>query len=179
MGLDITCYSQITELDCVYDVDGEPIDPQTRHPIDDDTYFTVYINPDFPGRADELKDKHPYSYARSFGFRAGSYSGYNEWREELAKMAGYPKVATVTHRGAVMLYGEGASLAGKGPFFELIHFSDCEGTIGAAVASKLSQDFADFQSAADAIPDEWFRSRYADWRKGLEMAANNGAVRFW
>jgi hypothetical protein len=66
----------------------------------------------------------------------------------------------------------------EGPFWELIHFSDCEGTIGPEVSAKLAQDFARYQDQADAHPDERFRDLYATWRTAFEMASQGGAVDF-
>lgn len=170
MGLDITYYSKLKKIDCVFDADGEPIG------ITD--YFQPYINPDFPGRADDIENKAVYSYQECDGFRAGSYSGYNAWREELAKLAGYPEIETEDYGIKRKRHDAGAWKAGGGPFWELIHFSDCEGTIGAKVSAKLADDFAKFQPQADAHPEEWFRSKYAEWFQAFNVASDAGAVSF-
>lgn len=177
MGLDITAYRDIKKLDCVFDSGGEPIDPQTREPVSVD-YFQANINPDFPGRASDLTEDGVYSFGDSIGFRAGSYSGYNQWRETLAMIAGYPAVDYERCGATSKRHDAGAWAAGSGPFFELINFSDCEGNIGAAVSGKLANDFAEFQAKADAHDDEYWRDKYAAWRKAFEMASNNGAVSF-
>jgi hypothetical protein len=176
MGLDITAYRKITKMDAVFDASGDPIDPNTREPIE--YAMQAYINSDFPGRADEIEDRAVYSAEDSFGFRAGSYGGYNHWRDMLAKIAGYPL-------GQCLKYGKmydsycTACWAGKqGPFSELINFSDAEGVIGTAIAAKLAKDFAEFQDTVDKVDDDYFRSSYAEWRKAFEMAADGGAVRF-
>lgn len=175
MGLDITAYRKIAKIDAVFNAGGEPIDPATREAIDYD--MMACINSDFPGRADEIEDRAVYSAKDRFGFLAGSYGGYNGWREQLAKLAGYPV-------GQYEKYGkmyDSHCLAcwngATGPFSELINFSDCEGVIGAAVAAKLAKDFADFQSKADEC-DDFFTLKYAEWRKAFEMAADAGAVSF-
>jgi len=177
MGLDITYYKNLTKLDCVFDADGEPIDPATREPLEG-KYLQAGLNGDFPGRADEIEDRAVYRYEDGDGFRAGSYSGYTHWREELAKLAGYPakdadRYGTVTQR-----HDAGAWAVSEGPFWELICFSDCEGVIGAKVSAKLAADFAQFQAKADAHEDERFRWLYGDWRKAFETAADKGAVDF-
>lgn len=189
MGLDVTAYRRLTKLDAVYDADGEPIDPITRETIGYDLY--AFVNPDFPGSADELEHRAVYSAADSHHFRAGSYSGYNRWREGLAEIAGYPL-------GEYDKYGRkwpshciACWNGATGPFSELINFSDCEGVIGAAVSAKLAKDFADFQPHVDALErredyfsEEFvrfrtrFRSLYAEFRKAFEMAADGGAVAF-
>ena len=148
---------------------------------DDDGLVKFISNdPEFPGRADELREGVAYSFARSMDFRAGSYSGYNAWRDELAKLAGYPKAACTTQatsrrRSCTPL---AAWEATEGSFWELIHFSDCDGTLGASVAAKLSRDFEEYQAKADAHPDKWFRDLYRTWRSAFNMAAQGGAVDF-
>lgn len=176
MGLAITAYKGLTKIDCVFDADREPIDPETREAIDYD--FMSYVNPDFPERAEGIESRVVYKADDSVSFRAGSYGRYNAWREELAKLAGYPAVAYERYGQTSMRHDAGAWAALSGPFHELINFSDCEGVIGPVVSAKLAQDFADFQEKADSHNDEYFRSRYANWRQAFEMAAINGAVDF-
>ncbi|SPA44621.1 hypothetical protein [Cupriavidus taiwanensis] len=179
MGLDITAYSNTKRLEGIqFDEDGEPINC-------DEDYMRVYVNPDFPERASGLEDGKCYTTGdASMHFRAGSYSGYNFWREELARMAGYPTAeyecyGTVKHR-----HDAGAWAAEAGPFFELICFSDCEGVIGAEVSEKLAKDFAEYDERAKShVPsvhryEGWFYALYQEWRKAFEMAAQNGMVHF-
>lgn len=179
MGLDITACKNITFVDCVYDVNGEPIDPTTRAPLSDDIR-QVNINRDFRERADDLSDGAAFSAEKSMGFRAGSYSGYNWWREELAKLAGYQETKDDDSgtRDGTMRHDAGAWKATSGPFWELILFSDCEGCIGPKTSAKLAKDFADFQERADANPDNRFKELYTEWREAFEMAAQNGLVDF-
>lgn len=153
MGLDITAYESISRAP---DGDLEDLDLQR-----------LYVNDDFPGRADELKDGVYLGCGRSVGFRAGSYGGYNVWRDNLAILVG--------HESAKAVWDDPK----PGPFAELINFSDAEGTIGAAVSKKLAADFAEWQSKADAHADEWFRDRYRKWREAFELASLGGAVCFY
>lgn len=159
MGLDITYYSGL-------------------HPAPDaprDEYGEVAYDKFFTANDDNLDlraaDLAPgvYSFESSGCLRAGSYSGYNAWRAELAQFAGYPSDRYV--------WDHEPELLGK-PFVELISFSDCEGVIGPAVSAKLAADFAAHQERADAHKDEWWRLKYAEWRKAFEVAANSGAVDF-
>ena len=178
MGLDISAYKQLTKIDCVFDADGDPIHPQTHEALDYD--LRAHINTDFPGRNGTIEDRAIYSASESFYFCAGGYGGYNAWRNELAKLAGYParpydryKTGNFQQR-----HDQGAWEADSGPFWELINFSDCEGVIGPEVAAKLAKDFADHQAKADAHTDLGFLESYNEWRKAVEMAAENGAVDF-
>lgn len=150
MGLDITAYSGLTEF-CPKN--------ESESPGAGQTYF--YKNMEFPDQFEGLKERTIYSYAKSFCFWAGSYSLYNLWRGILAYMVHYNDKKGETN-----------------PFYELINFSDCEGAIGQVVAKKLAADFAEWQEEADANPDDWFRMKYAEWRKAFEIAADNGAVQF-
>jgi hypothetical protein len=171
MGLDITWYKGLAMA-----VGNEAFDD--RGGLLDDEFVTFYVNPEFPGRADDIEHRKAYRYgpAESYGgFCAGSYVGYSQWREELAKLAGYPAKPSLQ---VALEHSEGAWSVTEGPFWELINFSDCEGVIGAAVSAKLARDFAEFQDKADAHPDERFRKKYAEWRNAFEQAADSGAVKF-
>lgn len=176
MGLDISAHRKITKIDAVFDADGEPIDPATREPIGYD--LQAYINPNFPGRADEIEDRAIYSSEDSFGFHAGGYGGFNAWRNELARLAGYPLGQYEQYGRMWDSYCVACWDGAKGPFSELINFSDCEGVIGAAVARKLARDFAEFAEAASKVEFPHFKAKYDEWQKAFEMAADGGAVHF-
>jgi hypothetical protein len=170
MGLDITWYRGLSKA-----AENEGRDA-SGYPLDG--FASFYRNPDFPGRADDISDEAVYRYEEVDGFRAGSYGGYNDWREELAKLAGYLPVSHSRFGSVEMRHDAAVWRAEGGPFFELIHFSDCEGVIGAAVSAKLAADFAEHQPKADAHPDDYFRERYAKWRRAFEKAADRGCVNF-
>jgi hypothetical protein len=171
MGLDISAYRQLTPAPADwFDDEGEPL----REHWDDSV--RIYRNPDFPGRDAGLSETDRYTFADKMGFRAGSYGGYSEWRNWLAKLAAYP---VVTDEPACHQHSAGAWRASGGPFWEMIDFSDCEGVIGPIVAAKLAADFAAFDDAAKAAdPDDWFYDRYKLWCQAFEMAADGGAVEF-
>jgi hypothetical protein len=157
MGLDITAYSRLKPApDAEVNEDG--------YPVNWGDFVQIRENPDFPGRAKGLTNRAIYKVGESFGFRAGSYSGYNEWRSQLADLTGKPEA---TYR-----------LDSKGPFAELICFSDCEGVIGPEVSKKLAKDFADWEDRARKSGDEYFFSKYQEWKRAFEMASQNGAVDF-
>lgn len=154
MGLDVSWYSGIK-----YE------SPHTNDDYEsDDNLFRLYILSDFKAQADGLKEGI-YRFKESGGFGAGSYSGYNSWRADLARLIG--KTDTdIWHNPA------------PGPFFELINFSDCEGVIGPKTSAKLAQDFKRWQKKADKHGDEWWRAKYAAFRKAFEKASDNGCVKF-
>lgn len=171
MGLDITAYRALKPAaDIEFDEYGDPKEY--------DRYFQARENTHFPGRAEGLTDRAWYEFADSDGFRAGSYSGYGEWRDNLAQLAGYPARADLRQPHS---HSAAAWAAQSGPFWELINFADNEGVIGPVVAAKLAKDFAEFDDRAksfDPGADGWFYERYALWRRAFEMAADGGAVDF-
>lgn len=178
MGLDVTAYEGLTKVEGVKYISGEVYN-RDLEVVDYDNYAMVaHINPNFPGRADDIEDGGVYNSAGDFGFCAGSYGGYNMWRDRLAKLAGCPQ-------GTYNQYGKdwpshcvACWNGAQGPFAELIHFSDCEGVIGAAISKKLAADFAAFEEAAKTQEDEHFFKLYQAWQKAFGMAANGGAVSF-
>lgn len=175
MGLDITAYSNLTKIDAVFNKNGEPIDPVTRKALDGD-YYEPRSNPHYD-RADGLTEG-VYRYDKAIRHCAGSYTGYSRWREELAKLAGWPLGSYERYGKIWPSHAASAWDKESGAFWELINFSDCEGTIGAATSAKLARDFAAHQAKADAHEDEWFREKYGEWRAAFELAANAGAVSF-
>lgn len=170
MGLDIKWYRGLTSVgvDEATDIDGDVRDE----------FVKLYHNPNFPGRADDIVDRGCYSYEESGCFNAGAYSGYNRWRDDLAKLAGYPITAYYDCGVIKESYAAACWDGATGPFSELINFADDEGVIGSSVAAKLAADFAAFQHKADESRDSWFREKYAHWREAFEKAADRGAVDF-
>jgi len=156
MGLDIRAYRRLSPA---------PDAARNKHGYveDCDRFVQLHPNQAFPGRADDIIAGVPHSFAETMGFRAGSYSGYGDWRRALARLVG---------RSAEDIWDNPT----PGPFVELINFSDCEGVIGAAVSAKLAKDFADHQDEAGSAG--WFAGLYTLWRKAFEMAADGGAVDF-
>ena len=175
MGLDVTAYKQLTKLDALFDADGEPVNPATREPYE--SYFRAGVNHDFPGREEGLEDGSVYSYADSMGGWSGGYGRYNHWRDDLAKLAGYPLGSYRQYGNDYPSYCAECWTGAKGPFSELINFTDCDGVIGHVVAAKLAKDFAEFDERAKAMGEDFYE-RYAEWRAVFEFAADNGAVDF-
>jgi len=60
MGIDIIAFKNIKKVYCVFNIDGEPIDLNTKELIDNT--ITFYKNPDFPGRADKIENNCCYEY---------------------------------------------------------------------------------------------------------------------
>lgn len=164
MGLDITAYKNVKFIETLPDVE----EFEKKYDWQDKFDFT-YDNPSFPDRQGPIKPNAVYSYEDEFGFRAGSYGGYNEWREQLSQVA----LNVSPH----VVWNNPAKFAGM-PFVELINFSDCEGILGTEVCQKLLKDFGTFQAQADQQHDEWFTRKYNEWHKAFEYAAQNGYIDF-
>lgn len=163
MGLDISAYRQVTKMnpsELELDSDGYSING-------DVTRMHDFQNENFPRQGEGLDLASYYDCGTEyFGFRAGSYSGYNQWRSELAQMAGVNESAL----------GPSDTCA----FAELIYFSDCEGFIGPVVSAKLANDFAAFAQKAEDFSSNhpYFLQTYNNFRYAFEMAKDGGMVHF-
>lgn len=134
-----------------------------------------------------------------FSFRAGSYSGYNWFRDHLSLAAlGVP---------ASDVWEDEHSYTSQ-PFFYLINFSDCEGQIGPSVSELLWNQFEsnrervirNIKDEVDPTKEtddplafetefntqfglstedlEYFIETYDDFMRAFELAAQDGVVQF-
>ena len=148
MGLDISAFSNAT-------------------PTDSGDAYQVYVTDGVPNLLDG-KPEGMYEGTDTFGFRAGSYGGYNSWRSWLSR----------TFLGVLpeSVWDNPAQFSGK-PFVELIHFSDCEGAIGPTVSAKLFHDFEANESQLNGA-DQWYVDVYHKWKRAFEIASKDGFVIF-
>jgi hypothetical protein len=97
---------------------------------------------------------------QTHAFRAGSYSGYGLWREDLQRQ-----------------FNPGRKP--DGPFYELIWFADNEGCIGPEAAKDLLEDFRlHFERYMPGEHADYFTEKYRDWTRAFELAADGGLVDF-
>lgn len=155
MGLDIIACKKLRKVfNPERDDEGYLVDESL---IDIDEGVMNWLNDVFPGRTDGLTVGY-YDYQEKTEFHAGSYSGYNWWREKLRQFKG--DVA----------------------FQELIEFSDCDGYIGPVTSKKLAKDFADYEKEAKKSvvnnDDEYWFEMYQEWKTAFELAADDGVVCF-
>ena len=159
MGLDISVYKNLKMIDKTkinFDKDEQ------------DDYLEIY-DQDFKKQLDgsDLIIGEYYDYDYAEGFNAGSYSSYNYWRNELAKLAGYESDEFVWEN------------VEDGVFVELINFSDYDGIIGAKTSKKLYDDFCKFDNAAASLKDGRFYYIYKEFKEAFKIASeNNGCVLF-
>lgn len=179
MGLDITAYERAVEADpATCDKDSAGIW------CENESHKRAMVYEGFERSARGLKldqDQGEYfglsvgpcyevgSWSEAFWFRAGSYSGYTRFRDNLAKAAlGVPAVEVFNAPGAYE----------DQPFFELINFADNEGTIGPEAAADLEKDFVELGEKVLPQLDEYDQESYHNWLKAFRLAAHTGLVDF-
>lgn len=180
MSLHIVAYRHLTALPL-----GTPQEDDDQF----DTRVGYYDNPDFPGRSAGIDCTRVYRVDDPkrdvFDFEAGSYGGYGMWREQLARLAGYPMVDDGRPSAARWAWDH-PDLAAEKPFVELINFADNEGTIGPLASRALVTDFEQwidrawrYQPTTEGSRDAaWFYDKYIDWYRAFTFAADGGAVKF-
>jgi hypothetical protein len=163
MGLSIATYATVERI-------GDAADQ-----YDSATEGNLYVEKGRENRAGTITTGLYRLSKERFKFHGGSYHNYNDWRRWLCQvMLGVMPEA---------VWQDTQKYAGR-QFVELIHFSDCEGTLGPAVCAKLARDFADFEATAEAsgapddIEDDWYMKQYRNFKVAFQLAAGEGAVEF-
>lgn len=157
MGLDIIAYRKLQKVENpILDEEGYPVNYETEWKPGPSM---EWAEKHFPGRADGVDADSVYTWDDEYCFRAGSYSGYNMWRDLLAE------------------FSDGSD------FRELINFPDNEGVIGPVVSKKLYNDFKTnhekaIQYSTNLEDGEYWLHRYNHWMKAFQYASENGAVIF-
>lgn len=98
------------------------------------------------------------------------HGSYGAWRHELAQIAGFQSAHDLW-----------TDVDLNAPFVELINFSDCEGSLGAAVCAKLAKDFEQFKEQATPkwADNPWSHEVYGNFHKAFKQAGErNGLVQF-
>lgn len=162
MGLDIVAYSHVKSTP-PHDVSYETCQEHIR---------AYVLSPDmslsFLGLTEDTCYQ-PTDDSERISFRAGSYSGYGDWRAVLAQIVGQ-NIADYW-QGSVV---EKSNL----PFFELLNFADNEGTIGPIAARNLLDDFHTWDDKAREQMDEWYYERYVSWTEACNLAKDDGLILF-
>jgi len=164
MGLSITAHSKL----------GEFVAPEVSEEMEDEGGFIFLFvhKPESSNQSDGIKTGayRVVDDCEKTRFRAGSYSGYNAWRNDLARIAGYPAPSNGRH-------DRGAWEANGGPFWELINFSDCEGLVGPDTSAKLHNDFLTY-GPASLRESEYFHDTYRSFKQAFLLASKGGFVKF-
>lgn len=173
MGLDISAYGKITKVGTAKNYEeAEERYSSARHVY---VYETGYTDRFAPFDEPPVKGLDVYEVSSDcdeIHFRAGSYSGYNWWREELAKLLTGFAPREVYWKGS----GKPQGYREKLPLYFLIDFSDSEGFIGPDVASVLAHQMRTHRpTVAGHIS---LIERYDLFLKAFELAAQGGVVIF-
>lgn len=168
MGLGVAYYSKARRVPPEDEAAIRLDEDGAKEVADARGWVMPHINPHFPGRADPIEEG-AYRAVRGGGFRAGSYSGYNVWRRWLGSLVDVEVGDDWWNDPDV-----------KAPFFELLHFSDCEGTIGPVASAKLAEDFDRYREKARASDSSalQFFELYEEWAEAFHVAADGGWVDF-
>lgn len=160
MGLDITACSKIERITDLEKVENGDYSTNVRR-----------THPEFE-RASDIDEGYYDCVGEIYRFRAGSYSGYNFFRNTLSK--------AILGESAENVWEKDDEFKGK-PMYEIINFSDCEGNIGPAVSKKLHKDFMEnrekFVNYIKEFDEPNFYERiYDDFTKGFELASNEQGI---
>jgi hypothetical protein len=170
MGLDITAYEK---LEASY---------ETVEDIEEGTAgYSLYTHKETEFENSStglLLDTYYDSTGEEYGFRAGSYGGYNQWRNQLSFIVNniYANDLYKEYQTFERIQEEGFKMA------ELIYFSDCDGYIGPEVCQKLYVEFRDNEQFAkdyaEQSNDEHFYVVYKDFLEAFKIVGDAGAVSF-
>ena len=175
MGLDIVAYSRIVKepsreakkvLERLLQPMGETV--ITVNESDDNGPWSFDLEPGAWLSTEDTAEHH---------FRAGSYSGYNLFRNILSHaLLGVP---------ADMVWEDEASFEGR-PGYEMVNFSDCNGVISWSIAEKLYNDLVGNRDKFVAYVKERFGEDldegehlvyvYDNFITGFELAKDNGIM---
>ena len=160
MGLDIRYYGHLEPCPTPPDEENYP-----------DYMLKIYEQTEWPTHLTPLKPGwHSKGGYHSEGrFRAGSYSGYSRWREQLSQAIHGVEPRTIWQER----HWENK------PFFGIIHFTDCDGVIGASMSGVLANEFKEHRHFFAAhVPDDYALHIYDDFAHAFAVAARSGAVIF-
>ncbi len=188
MGLDITAISEVEPIEIPESIELWSDEYYDWEKDQDGYVWNLYQEEPFLEQGEGLPNSAVVAHGEDFGHRAGSYSGYNEWRNLLARVA-----LNLTDEQVWARIDAGESYANI-PFGELINFSDANGTIGPVASQKLYNDFVQYEKDVlnmldrfylkfeeyeiDGDTYQWFKQKYKDWKETFRVASNNGAVIF-
>ena len=107
------------------------------------------------------------------GFRAGSYSGFGQFRELLASSANIVLDNMVG-------FGGKTEWTEEEPFYELIYHSDCDGELTSMDCESLMEDFTDERRDAfiETVgeEDKYHIGRYDLWEQFIRRCAENYGI---
>lgn len=147
MGLDISVYKDLKSSN------------------DEDCRFNVFNAECFKGRNTSI-EYGLYTGDKIYDFRAGSYIAYNGFRRALANLINLTP-ETVWENQDKFIHT---------PFYEIINFSDCEGSFDVKTCSDLYIDFIDYKDKAEKEMGEWHYEIYNDFIEALKLTIENKGI---
>ena len=191
MGLDISVISQMRPVEIPEGIElwsDEYYDWEQEQDFDGHVW-NLYHHPHFTEQSEGLPDSAVVGEGEEYSFRAGSYSGYGEWRDLLAKTS-----FRIWEQKMLWEKMDDGDTYGTIPFSEHINFSDADGVIGPVASEKLYNDYVRYEKDIMNMLDRfylkfedyeidgdtyaWFKHKYKDWKEAFRIASDNGAVIF-
>lgn len=117
--------------------------------------------PDFENKEIQIE------FDEEFDFRAGSYSGYNKFRNELCISAN-----NIQDKELWTSKNEAFK------FYWLINFTDCDGYIGTSYCKILYDEFVKYENEVKSNLNEYFHKTYDNFKEAFRLASDNGLVSF-
>jgi hypothetical protein len=152
MGLDVAIYGRPSPVAC-------------SPGCENDDHIDLSPTRAFPRHFEGLPTGH-FTALSKMRFRAGSYSGYGDWRDWLS--------STFLRAKPLAVWEHPDQFADR-PFYWLVDFSDCDGTIGPVVCRKLAVDFrVNLERAMQEATDDWRMTLYCRFMAGFELASDGG-----
>lgn len=156
MGLDVSAYSKVTLIAA----SGTPACDWDK--LDNGNRADLYNNSDFTERAGGMVEGI-YDAEGCVRVFSSGYGHYNRFREQVAALVG-------------KTCNEMWQVDTKGPFWEFVNFSDCEGFIGTTVCAKLADDFERYHDIAKNRLDTWELKQYESFMRAFRLASVAGVV---
>ena len=169
MGLDVGYYEN---LDAIELPAGAKSSDDIQEWMEENDVIEVRSGDGFLPRLDDLRPAFYKGSGRQGSFRAGSYGGYNRWRNELCQV-----MLGVNAR----VVWESPSKWSDSEFYELIDFSDCEGFIGPRTCAKLARDFMKNRKrfVQSPLTTDYDAQIYDKFQAAFVLASDTGCVRFF
>lgn len=195
MGLDITAYKNIEKVEVIeHEISNEDYTDIEIEVLNNakTSVFKVYELSYFKEHLGSLEENSYYVYEDDFDMRAGSYSGYGNWRNELARVV--CKVHNIEpinvdpykkhdDNGRDRTFSETIwNLPSDTtiPLYKFINFSDCEGFIGTEYCKIIYQELLDIENnfKEENSNNEYFIRKFDEWLIAFEYGSENGCIQF-
>lgn len=176
MGLQICGYSDIQLTNFKTNQNGESIN--SKGVLQQNT-FQVAASIKSKGYAPNIIEGAIYQYRDSYGADIGSCTGFSDWRNDLANLAGYNPLESCGLKNSFL---NGARNSSCGPFLYLLKCPDTECFLDADVSKAMFKDFIEFDARAyefskNQICDHFYET-YLKFKKTFEISLKNGVVAF-